>query len=118
MDMNKITEIAKRESNINPFLWRMLDLIRDSNLDKFVLQSAGFIGSDDNRAELEDFVRQLREAEITEFILTDNSSGLMRTLAAFDEVGLKIVKPCKVAWVTHWHVFVEEQGLIISVQEE
>lgn len=50
------------------------------------------------REAIEDFIETLRNAGITEFITTDNSTGLMENIHWFMEFGCEIVESCEIPY--------------------
>lgn len=120
-DLVKEFEIAERESNTSFDLLRMLKSTVARKYTKLTLEESSFIYTEDNKPRLEDFAKQLKEADIKEFVLTDSSTGLMNTLYAFDSVGLKlksvtVTEREEFDWSTKENVLVGIKGLLISVE--
>lgn len=95
----KELEVATREENLCYFLLRGL---RDTIQKKYNMIAIGdfdFIHSEDNKHQLQDFRKQLDDAEIKEFVITEKSSALMEILYALNSVGIEIVEPCTIVGV-------------------
>lgn len=89
-DFGKVIEVMDRETNKDCCLaWG----VRDSNrkcYDKIAIDDFGFIYEKENVEQLNDFRKQLDDAGITEFVITERSTGLMSIIHALDSVNIKI----------------------------
>ena len=120
-DLVKAFEVAKRENNISWHLNYMIKTTINQKYNKLVLEDCSFIYTNENKPKLEDFVKQLHDSNITEFVLIEQSTALMKVLHAFDSVGLKlecvtVVQKEEFSFAERKNVTVDVQGLLIRVE--
>ena len=120
-DLVKAFDVAKRENNISWHLKDMLKTTLNQKYNKLVLEDCSFIYTNENKPKLEDFAKQLHDAKVTEFILIDQSTALMKVLHSFNSVGLQlegvtVVQKEEFSWTEGKDVIVDVQGLLIRVE--
>ena len=90
INFEKAFEVAENENNKSYVLNWALKYSMDSNSHDLIINDFSFI--ENEQEKLIDFKRQLKEANINNFILTETSTALMKILHALNSVNIVIDK--------------------------
>lgn len=115
MFKNKYLENCVKENKGTYYANNAYRFTINNNCDKLVVSDLGFIHN--HKEKLEDFKKELIKANITEFILAEGSSALMKIIHKLDSVNIKIIGVEEVLCVNKWKEEKVVQGLLMQVIE-
>lgn len=116
MYKNEYLEECLKENKGSHYLNRSYNETMLNKFNDLIIEDLGFIYEDGNN--LRKFKNELVNAKIKEFILTDNSTALMKILHVLDSVNVKIKGVKKVEYICIWTNKKEyKKGLLMEVLE-
>ena len=98
------------------YLVRGYNFTTKNKLDELVIEELTFIYTDKHTNDLTQFKDELMKADIKEFILTDNGSGLLDILHGLNSVNIKVKDLVKFDYRDKWDDMHTLKGIRMSVE--
>ena len=105
-----------KEEDYSVYLLQAYYRTRKNNCPDLYINNLSFIYSEDNKKDLLKFRKELKNASIEEFVLSETSSALMDIIHALDRVCIKVIGVYTYEYVNEWNDKEIIKGLRMRVE--